>query len=351
MHGTAGRAHAARVRHRAQARRADFDVASPWSGSARLDGCSEVDQGMLQFASAACSEDVAFEPDIAISTDVWDAVHWVNERSSDHIIAERERIIQSIEDEARELHASGAVHKWFDGADAGVRTVAQGVNGPLLRELAVRTDFQDLACVDFFRAGAPAIGPLPVSGSGVPAPRAEAQPISALLSSAQQENRVLVGTLKEDATSETLLQQLAQEVKLGRITSPTTAERADLSSSIISPRFGARQSRPDGCVKVRPVDDLSRSGVNGSTSVGEKFRPEAVDALYRVTRSLAQGTREALKFYKADIDAAIRRIPVMPVHRCFLFFVFLVQGIAHVAGHMAMPFGAVASVHAMLGRG
>jgi len=304
------------------------------------------DVGKLQFVDDACREQVVFEPAVDVSADVWAAVEWVNARPSDQINAERERLICDIEAEARALHVSGDVARWHVGADAGVRKVATGVNGPLMEALAARTVFQDAACIEFFRLGAPAVGLLPVSGSGVPVQRPDAQPVSTVLGGAAQANRALLASLKEDAHSATLLQQSFKDARMGRVTQPVTAVQADLSANVLSPRFGVVQTRSNGVIRVRAVDDLTRAKVNGCTSAGEKFRPESIDALYRVARAVAQGTRERIMFYKADIDSAFRRLPAMPMHRRFLFFVFLAQGVAHVAGHLAMPFGAVASVHA-----
>ena len=51
--------------------------------------------------------------------------------------------------------------------------------------------------------------------------------------------------------------------------------------------------------------------------------------------------------WKADIDAAYRRLPISPGHRSFAWIAFRLSETETVlAQHMAMPFGAVASVHA-----
>ena len=215
--------------------------------------------GKLQFVADACSDQIDFEPAVVVSADVWAAVAWVNARCSAQIVAERERLIRDIEAEARALHESGAVAQWFAGADAGVRKGATGVNGPLLEALAARTDFQDAACIDFFRCGAPAVGPLPVSGSGVPVKRPDAQPVSSVFAGAAQANRALLSSLKEDTHSATLLQQTFKEARMGRVTQPVTADQADLCTSILSPRFGVVQARSNSDMRVRAVDDLTRT--------------------------------------------------------------------------------------------
>ena len=71
---------------------------------------------------------------------------------------------------------------------------------------------------------------------------------------------------------------------------------------------------------------------------------------------------EALSFWKADIDAAYRRVPIapssrLPLMRCFCHCLFLpghrplaavaylFEGKVMIAEHAALPFGSEASVH------
>ena len=50
--------------------------------------------------------------------------------------------------------------------------------------------------------------------------------------------------------------------------------------------------------------------------------------------------------YKADIDSAYRRVPILPEHRKFASVMFLHEGAVYTSTHTAMMFGGVASVHA-----
>ena len=50
--------------------------------------------------------------------------------------------------------------------------------------------------------------------------------------------------------------------------------------------------------------------------------------------------------FKADIDAAFRRIPIKPAHRWACGVAFRVKNKVFCSQHLACPFGAVASVHA-----
>ena len=65
----------------------------------------------------------------------------------------RETIICGIEDWGKRLREEGACKAWFDGVDPQIRRISEGVNGPLLYELARLADHIDLACIEFFRTG------------------------------------------------------------------------------------------------------------------------------------------------------------------------------------------------------
>ena len=53
-----------------------------------------------------------------------------------------------------------------------------------------------------------------------------------------------------------------------------------------------------------------------------------------------------MALYKADIDSAYRRVPILPEHRRFARIMFSVEGQVMVSTHITMMFGSVASVHA-----
>jgi len=64
----------------------------------------------------------------------------------------------------------------------------------------------------------------------------------------------------------------------------------------------------------------------------------------QVIRRLEECSGKSLSLWKADIDAAFRRIPLAPHHRNFAYVVFLFQNRPVIAGHMAAMFGGVSSV-------
>jgi len=65
----------------------------------------------------------------------------------------RETIITGIEDWGARLRQEGACEAWLDGVDPQIRRISDGVNGPLLYELAKLADHVDTGCIEFFREG------------------------------------------------------------------------------------------------------------------------------------------------------------------------------------------------------
>ena len=98
-------------------------------------------------------------------------------------------------------------------------------------------------------------------------------------------------------------------------------------------------------MKVRPIDDMSRSGCNAATSAGEKLRYESLDLFLRSMRAMQKAVGPDLKSWKADIDSAFRRIPLLPAHRQHAHVVFMHNGNVIVAKHLSCMFGAVSSVY------
>jgi len=125
-----------------------------------------------------------------------------------------------------------------------------------------------------------------------------------------------------------------------------TAATVDLEVMTMSPRFCLEQgTKADGTPKFRPIDDFTRSGCNAATIPGEKLVYESLDHFLAALRLANACLGGSLSMWKADIDSAYRRIPVLPAHRQFAWVAFLCGGSACAVQHFALPFGSVASVH------
>ena len=203
------------------------------------------------------------------------------------------------------------------------------------------------------------------SGHGTPLEEVCRAPVEALLRDRVVRNTRLVKGLREDPQSDELLRLCLSDAEAGRMRCPRSIMDADLQGVALSPRFGVEQgglvlflsrtrsrgavplcagTKPDGSLKVRPIDDMTRSGCNPCTGASEKLHYESLDLLLATARAAAERFGHSLSLWKADVDAAYRRIPISPAHRQFGVVVFVHQGRHVVAEHLALPFGSIASV-------
>jgi hypothetical protein len=105
-------------------------------------------------------------------------------------------------------------------------------------------------------------------------------------------------------------------------------------------------NRPDGTERIRACDDESANGLNEATYVAEKLYNEQIDQLLQLVALLWELTGDPPAFWKADVDAAYRRLPVRPDDRYLLWVVIECDGVQWASQHLCAPFGATASVHA-----
>ena len=303
-------------------------------------------QQKWQFTVDACSKSAPGRVDIDnIDKDVSAAIDWMASNSPQDIIKFREDAISDIEFRQHELWESGEATEWLMSADPHARVIAQDVNGPLIEELAAASGFWDPECIDMFRFGAPVVGKLPLSGSGPPCAVTEPVPVEDLREKCGERNRALLSTLREDPHADFLMSQIKKDAALGRITEPVSITQVDLDKVVLARRFSVEQgTKADGSPKLRAVDDESANGTNSCCAQTEKPACDSMDAFVRSIVRFSRKTGVAPAFWKADIDAAYRRIPVMPEHRWLLWIVILIGGDLFAAMHTALCFGCIGSV-------
>ena len=72
---------------------------------------------------------------------------------------------------------------------------------------------------------------------------------------------------------------------------------------------------------------------------------DTLDSVFRTLRELSVKLDCPIAMFKADIDAAFRRVPIAAGQRRFAKIVFRHVGKLMVSEHFCMPFGSIASVH------
>ena len=98
---------------------------------------------------------------MTLDEDLKHAVDWQGQRTASEICAFIEARTAQIERAADELHRTGAASHWLSLADATIQKVSATVTGPLLVMLAKSCDYHDIACIEFFRVGAPLVSLIP----------------------------------------------------------------------------------------------------------------------------------------------------------------------------------------------
>ena len=161
------------------------------------------------------------------------------------------------------------------------------------------------------------------SGIGAALEEVPSCDVEGIRSKCAARNECLLAAMREDEHSTELLERTLCDARLGRLSHPQPADLMCLDQVLLHPRFSVSQSRPDGSVKIRPVDHFSWSGcdrqkensVNGHTAPREKLSHETLDELAVAMKHFVGAVNETPGLVKADIDAAFRRVPIRPDHR------------------------------------
>ena len=178
------------------------------------------------------------------------------------------------------------------------------------------------------------------TGNGEPLAAEVQLSVDELLQRRVELNEQVIAGLREDPLAQKLYDACAEDAKLGRMSAPRRLVARDLQSFSLSARFPVVQGE-----KVRPVDDLSASMINPATAPTEKLKCDRLDDLHESMRDMAADAQSPLVLYKADIDAAYRRVCIEPDQMQFAAVVFRYKGEVWISVHYANPFGGVACVH------
>jgi hypothetical protein len=214
-----------------------------------------------------------FDKENKLDANIHSAIKWMASRTPVQVSDDRESITKSIETLRQESIDCGDVDKRFVDTDSVVRNISRTVNGPVLESLASESDHCDSNNIQMFRDGCDLLGLLPCSGVGDQHDFPAHDSITELLGNRKQKNVELISDLTNDSRGDESLAVTLADYKAGRMTKPIEISKLDLENISIARRFGVEQGlRPDGTVKVRPVDDESASGINGCTQRTENCK-------------------------------------------------------------------------------
>ena len=275
-----------------------------------------------------------------LDSDILEALEKRASYDASSITAFREEVLSRIESRAAELRQSGACSKWLAGGCEAARQVCQEVNGPLFEELASQAQVLDRSAAQVLRDGARLTGKLPLSGYGDPFVFPEPESVQTLKANVKNNNAQLIASLKPDSEGEALFKATAEDAAKGRMTPPMPLRQGVVDNILLARRFSVTQRN-----KVRPIDDASANGLNACCQPSEKLHHDRLDKLVSLIKWWYHRSTSELMIWKADIDAAYRRVPVADHDKPFAGVVFKTNDQVWFAVHHALPFGCVGSVH------
>ena len=192
------------------------------------------------------------------------------------------------------------------------------------------------------------VGELQCSGIGTPLEGDVCKSAETLWSTRKQSNAALMKELREDTHSVELLRMTKEDASLGRMSTPLPVHDISEVDCLLSPRFAVEQAKPDGSMTLRAVDhfswaarweadggaaarpskkELKEMSVNGHVLPKEKLKHDTLDELIATMSMFVAIVGSIPALWKADIDAAFRRIAVRPAHRWTCGVAFVVNGL------------------------
>ena len=253
-----------------------------------------------------------------------------------------------------------------------MKGVSATVCGPLLEALAEAIGFEDSECVEFFRKGTSLYSP----------GQQDDADLTQLRRNCKYSNYELLQSLREDPQAAELHRLAWDDYEKGRMSKPVPVCQIDLTEVILCvcacthlfsthacdqvrlvPRFAVVQGlKPDGSDKVRAIDNMSWSAkhgqrkrsraemkaesINGHYTFKSMVEHDHLDQLLDLLRLVHEKLGVVPSLWKADIDAAYRRLPISPEHAWAAGIVYMFEGVAWCSVHHAAPFGATSSVEA-----
>jgi len=204
--------------------------------------------------------------------------------------------------------------------------------------------------------GFPVVGLVPASGAMRPTAVLDHESPAQLLAASPWANAGILDRTRGSCSRDSGVAGALQARTLAEVRAGQAEWRdlpSDLAGVVLSPRFavdeGWRFRERQWSRKVRAIDDLTASGVNGATALSERVENETLDDLAAAAQCLVAGgaSAEDIRFRKEDVSGAYK---TLPLHSDHLPFAAAVTAESVSQGRylqlLCCPFGAKASVHA-----
>ncbi|CAE7241857.1 unnamed protein product [Symbiodinium sp. CCMP2592] len=240
---------------------------------------------------------------------------------------------------------------WGRGEDGAFATVAESAHPPQLATAIAQCFAQAVTFVPEAEPSLAAMrvhltGQTPCSGVFPGAFKPAKQTSEQLRSKASESRQKILDAIKSQGhLDEALEQKVDEEVELGWLSEPT--DPADLpEGATISRRFAIEQSG-----KIRLIDDLSDSGVNGSVQTTESPKPPSLDVVAAMALACLRKLPGIPMLGKTfDLKSAYRQMFVSPddLKEAYIAYFSHREGRVIVRQMLALPFGATRAVFSYL---
>ena len=230
-----------------------------------------------------------------------------------------------------------------------LRRVMRNKKLVLFKHLLERGHYHDAKIADEMKTGFPLNGWLPESGVFPPRlklPEIHPDAFNEMIPAFSSRTLAAVKSSGDAELDQQLWDATCEEVQLGFVKGPFPAGSLP-AGALVSPRFGLKQKN-----KLRPIDDLSISGVNMSTSLPERLKVDAVDECAAMVKEMLKraGGKQALVGKTYDLRKAYRQLAIREDHlRLGWIAVWSPEHQAPMIFSMdSLPFGATSAVAAFL---
>ena len=175
------------------------------------------------------------------------------------------------------------------------------IHVPLMREMLLEAGHEDKHFLDDLLDGFPVVGEMGAGGIGREAPggvkrggkpaHGVVPPMEDFRASCRETNLRTIARARADDHSRDVWEKTKKEVEKGQVRDLRPLEEVDLSTVLLTHRFGIEQTGSSG-VKVRPIDNYKSNGANDMTVTWEKTNNDREDVISECILSLQRRLHE-----------------------------------------------------------
>ena len=208
----------------------------------------------------------------------------------------------------------------------------------LWREILRDLEYPDLGVVDEMLGGVVLTGQTPCTNIFPAAFKPAKHTDRDLEANAESEQKRILGAIKSQGHLDILLEEkVDEEVELGWLSEPVDLKDIPSTASI-SRRFAIEQGD-----KIRLIDDLSDSGVNGAVQTTESPKPQSLDVVAAMVLECLKKLNKFQVLGKTyDLKSAYRQMFISPgsLDKAYIAYFSAREGKVLVRKMLALPFGA-----------